>query len=58
MAKMMNTKMASPRMPLSCFIDLSKVPIRSFILGILCNDLSGRKSLNVLNPDTFFIDGS
>jgi Holliday junction resolvasome RuvABC endonuclease subunit len=54
----MKKNIASPRMPPKCISDYKSVPISSFILGIVLILLRGLKSLKVLNPEIFFIEGS
>jgi len=57
-AKIMKKNNASPRIPPIWLTELSKVPISSFILGMVVRLLRGLNSLKVLSPLMFYIDGS
>jgi hypothetical protein len=58
MAKIIKKKRARPMIPPSWDTEDRSVPIRTFIEGIVVKLLNGRKSLKVLKPDIFYIDGN
>jgi len=57
-AKIAKKKEARPMIPPSCATDAIKVPISSFIEGMVVKLRNGLNNRNVLNPLTPFIPGS
>lgn len=55
MAKIMKKKAARPVIPPKYPMEDKRVPIKSFMDGIVVRLLRGLKSLNVLKPDMFCI---
>jgi hypothetical protein len=54
----MKKKIASPKIPLRFARDERRVPIRSFIEGIVYRLRRGRNNLNVRRPEILYIVGN